>query len=41
MAPLGAIVGDGQAFLARQVLTNEKRRTVAGTDSYGWASRSE
>ena len=41
MAPLGAIVGDGQAFLARQVLTNEKRRTVAGTDSCGWASRSE
>ena len=36
-----AIVGDGQAFPARQVLTNEKRRTVAGTDSCGWASRSE
>ena len=37
----GAFVGDGQAFPARQVLTNEKRRTVAGTDSCGWASRRE
>ena len=36
-APTGAIVGAApKAFLARQVPTNGRRKTVAKTDSSGW-----
>ena len=36
-APTGAIVGAvPKAFLARQVPTNGRRKTVAKTDSSGW-----
>ena len=37
--PAALCVGASQAFLARQVPTDGRRRTVAKTDSCGWAAR--